>query len=196
MTAAAWAVTALFAATIDWYAIAGFIPGTIGGEVTVVGALPVAITPLSSALLHSGFAHLFLNMIMLLWCGRQVETALGWKLYLLLYVIGAYAAAAAQWALDPASGTAMVGASGAISAVVGMYALVFSEQRVPAIGPIPGHIVRALWLAAAWIGLQALIGIGFSGGIGGNAGVAIGAHIGGFLAGLLLARPLLRWRYR
>jgi membrane associated rhomboid family serine protease len=196
VTAAAWVVTALFAATIDWYAIAGFIPGTIGGEVTVVGALPVAITPLSSALLHSGFAHLFLNMIMLLWCGRQVETALGWKLYLLLYVVGAYAAAAAQWALDPASGTAMVGASGAISAVVGMYALVFGEQRVPAIGPIPGHIVRALWLAAAWIGLQALIGIGFSGGIGGNAGVAIGAHIGGFLAGLLLARPLLRWRYR
>jgi membrane associated rhomboid family serine protease len=52
--------------------------------------------------------------------------------------------------------------------------------------------VRALWLAAAWIGLQLLLG--FAGGSGFGA-VAIWAHVGGFLAGLLLARPLLRWRF-
>ncbi|WP_260582327.1 rhomboid family intramembrane serine protease [Sphingopyxis sp. PET50] len=62
-----------------------------------------------------------------------------------------------------------------------------------AIGPIPGHWVRALWLAAAWIGLQLLIGL--TGGAGfGN--IAIWAHVGGFVAGLLLARPVLRWRFK
>jgi membrane associated rhomboid family serine protease len=63
-------------------------------------------------------------------------------------------------------------------------------------GPIPGNLIRAIWLAAAWIGIQAMIGVGFSGGIGGYSGIAIGAHIGGFIAGLILARPMLQWRYR
>ena len=86
----------------------------------------------------------------------------------------------------------MIGASGAISALLAVFALIFSRTQTSAIGPIPAHWVRALWLAAAWIGLQ--LALGFAGG-GGFGAVAIWAHVGGFLAGLLLARPLLRWRF-
>jgi membrane associated rhomboid family serine protease len=179
-----------------WAVIGGFVPARFGSAIAIPNALPFWLTPLSAALLHGGIFHLAFNMLMLLWCGRQVEAALGGKLFGLLYLAGAYAAALGQWALDPGSTIPMIGASGAISAVIGMYALVFSEQRVRGIGPISGTVVRAVWLAAAWIGIQALIGFGLSGGIGGGAGVAIGAHMGGFLAGLLLARPLLRLRYR
>ncbi len=64
-----------------------------------------------------------------------------------------------------------------------------------AIGPIPAYVVRIAWLAAAWTILQLLIG--FAGGFDSLfGGIAIGAHIGGFLAGLLLARPLLARRFK
>jgi membrane associated rhomboid family serine protease len=110
----------------------------------------------------------------------------------ILYLVGAYAAAATQWAFAPASAVPMIGASGAISAVVGAYAVLFGRRRAKRLGPIPAHIVHIVWLAAAWIGIQLLIGFAGMGGV----TVAIGAHIGGFVAGLVLARPLLRWRYR
>ena len=59
-------------------------------------------------------------------------------------------------------------------------------------GPVPGRVVQLLWLAAAWIGIQLLVGaIGL-----GGAEIAVGAHIGGFIAGLALTRPLLRWGRR
>ena len=64
------------------------------------------------------------------------------------------------------------------------------------IGPISANIVRLLWLAAAWIGLQLMIGIATAGGMGQLGQIAIAAHIGGFLVGLVLTRPLLRWRFR
>ena len=81
--------------------------------------------------------------------------------------------------------------------MVGTYALLFGQRRAAAIGPIPGGVVHVAWLAAAWIGIQALIGFAGMGLPGaGGAAVAVGAHIGGFLVGLALARPLLLWRYR
>jgi membrane associated rhomboid family serine protease len=109
-----------------------------------------------------------------------------------LLLAGAYAGAFAQFLANPQSPMPMIGASGAISAVIAVFALLFSSSQAPAIGPIPSHWVRALWLAAAWIGVQLMIG--FAGGSGFGA-IAIWAHVGGFLAGLLLARPLLRWRF-
>src|SRR3546814_8773469 len=69
----------------------------------------------------------------------------------------------------------------------------FSEQKVRDIGPIPGTVVRVVWLAAAWIVVQLLIGLA---GLGGGPHIAIAAHIAGFLVGLALTRPLLLWRYR
>src|SRR3546814_8144855 len=110
----------------------------------------------------------------------------------------AYEMRISDWSSDvcssdlPQSHVPMIGASGAISALLAVFALIFSRPQAPAIGPIPSHWVRALWLAAAWIGIQLLIG--FAGGAGFGA-IAIWAHVGGFVAGLILARPLLRWRF-
>lgn len=198
VTAVAWLSALLMGVFVDVATLGGFVPGRVLGDVVVAGAVPVALTPLTATLIHGDVFHLAFNMLMLIWCGRQIEPALGGKLLVLLYVVGAYGAALGQWALGPADAAVSIGASGAISAVVAVYALVFSEQPVRAIGPIPSHVVRALWLGAAWIGFQSLIGIamGGAGGFAGGAGVAIGMHIGGFLTGLLLARPLLRRRFR
>ncbi len=108
---------------------------------------------------------------------------------IVLYLVGAYAAALAQWLAGPASPNPMVGASEAISAVIGAYALIYSRREVSAIGPIPGQLLRILWLAAGWTVIQVMIG--FSGlGFGGVGSIAIWAHVGGFIAGLLMARPL------
>ena len=173
---------------------AGFIPARFGNELILPPGtmVPFILTPLTSALLHGGVLHIVFNVIVLLFIGRQLEAPLGAKAMAVVLLAGAYGGALAQFLSDPQSAVPMIGASGAISALIAVYALIFSRSQAPAIGPIPGHWVRALWLAAAWIGLQLLLG--FAGG-GGFGAVAIWAHVGGFLAGLLLARPLLRWRF-
>jgi membrane associated rhomboid family serine protease len=168
----------------------GFIPARVTGA-ALPDALPAWVTPVSATLIHAGFLHLVMNMMMLIICGRFVEGVIGGGESLLLYLVGAYAAAAAQWAIGPGSTLPMVGASGAISATVGAYAVFFSRAQVKAIGPFSPFVVRVVWLAAGWIFLQSLFGLAFAGGQ-----IAIAAHIGGFLAGLILARPLLIWRYR
>ena len=172
---------------------AGFIPARVGAD--IVGApvtlLPLFLTPLTATLVHGGLMHLLFNMVMLVYCGRQAERALGVAGFLMLYVAGAYLAAAGQWVAEPLSAGPMIGASGAIAAVVGAYALLFSENRARALGPVPAGLVHVAWLAAGWIGVQLLIGA-----TEGDQPVAIAAHIGGFLAGLALARPLLLWRWR
>ena len=171
----------------------GFIPARLGPiEVTAPVALaPAALTPLTATLVHGGLMHLLFNLMMLVFCGRSAERALGTSGFLALYAIGAFAAAAGQWAVEPGSTVPMIGASGAISAVVAAYAMLFGERRAKAVGPIPAAAVHVLWLAAGWIGIQLLIGA-----TDGDQPVAIAAHVGGFLAGLALARPLLLWRWR
>lgn len=174
---------------------AGFVPARFGVDLILPpGAMvPFLLTPLTSAFLHGGVLHLVFNMVVLLYLGRQLEAPLGAKAMAVMLLAGAYAGAFAQWLADPQSAVPMIGASGAISAVIAVFALIFSRTQTPAIGPIPGHWVRALWLAAAWIGVQLLIG--FAGGDSSFGAVAIWAHVGGFLAGLVIARPLLRWRF-
>ncbi len=180
---------------------AGFIPARVGQPDLLdqaglrFSAVPVALTPLTSTLLHGGWIHLGFNMLMLIFCGREVEQVLGARLIWPLYLVGAYAAAAGQWALGPDLAVPMIGASGAISAIIGAYALLFGSREVKAWGPIPSSVVRMVWLGTAWTVLQFLIGVASStGNLGlgtGDASVAVGAHIGGFIAGLLLTRPLL-----
>ena len=174
--------------------LGGFIPERFGDLVIPAelgAAVPAWATPLSATLIHGGFGHLALNIAMLVYCGAFAEHGLGTRGIAVLYVVGAYAAALGQWLLD--GGGPMIGASGAISAVVAAYALLHGQRRpVRAIGPVPGRVVQLLWLAAAWIGIQLLVGaIGL-----GGAEIAVGAHIGGFIAGLALTRPLLRWGRR
>lgn len=178
--------------------IGGFIPARIGDPALLDGmsALPWWLTPLSCTLLHAGWLHVGFNLLMLVFCGRQVEHVLARGGILLLYIVGAYVACFAQWAIDPSSTDPMVGASGAISAVIATYALLYSQQKVRRIGPFSANLVRLLWLAAGWIAIQLMIGVATAGGFSDLGRIAIAAHIGGFVAGLVLTRPLLRWRFR
>jgi len=171
---------------------AGFIPLRVSGASDGF-AVPTLLTPLTATLAHGDLIHLGFNLLMLVYCGRMVEAVLGWRALALLYGIGAYISAAAQFLVDPTSPVPMIGASGAISAVLAVYALLFGRNDVKRWGPIPAHWVRALWLAVAWTGVQWMVSLA---GQGGGYQIATAAHVGGFLAGLALARPLLAWRYR
>ena len=173
--------------------LAGFVPARVLGLMSAPGALPVWLTPLSASLLHGGLVHLLFNMLVLAYCGRATETVVGGSGMVALFVGGAYAAALAQFLAEPASTVPMIGASGAASAVIAAYAIFYGERRPTLRGRPMSRGLHLLWLAAGWIGLQLLIGFATT-----DSGmlIAVAAHIGGFLAGLALARPLLRWRYR
>lgn len=172
---------------------AGFIPARLSGIPTDFAAVPALLTPLSSTLVHGGVLHLAMNLVMLGFTGQQAERAVGRTGIFVLYGVGAYAAAFAQWLPDPQSVIPMVGASGAASAVVGAYSLLFGRSRAKAIGPIPAQAVHVLWLAVAWTLINLMVAYAF---LGAGVAVAAAAHIGGFIAGLLLAKPLVRWNWR
>jgi membrane associated rhomboid family serine protease len=133
-----------------------------------------------------------MNLVTFWYCGKVVERFLGTSGLVALYLVGAYASAAMHGLVNIGQMPPMIGASGAISAVVGAYAMLFSTSETKSFGPIPAEWVRALWLAAGWIGVQWLIGLAVSAS---GFSIAIAAHIGGFLAGLVMAKPLLRRRH-
>ncbi|CAN5449863.1 hypothetical protein BH10PSE14_BH10PSE14_17650 [soil metagenome] len=182
--------------------LAGFIPVRLSDPVLFLqvggplDAVPAWLTPLTATLIHASWFHIGFNMLMLMFCGRYVEHVIGPWLLLMLYGVGAYAAAGAEWLVTPLSTSPMIGASGAISAILGTYALLYSQQTVRALGPIPANVVRIAWLAAGWIAIQLMIGVATRGGDGALGHIAVAAHIGGFIAGLLLTRPALRLRFR
>lgn len=180
----------------------GFIPERLTGHLAEIAIraeapgiwfVPAWLTPLTATLLHGGVLHIALNMLILGFCGRFVEAAIGGRLFVLLYVIGAYAAALTHFAFSPHEISPMIGASGAASAVIGAYALLFGERRQLFANRRLSKIANVAWLAASWIGLQLLLGVAMRGQ---TISIAIFAHIGGFLAGLALAQPLLLWRHR
>jgi membrane associated rhomboid family serine protease len=155
--------------------------------------LPVWLTPISSAFLHGGILHVGLNMMMLAIVAPNLERVLGEKNIIILYAVGIFAAAAAQVAADTASMIPVVGASGAISAVIAAHVTLFPRERPKPLGPIPGKWAHSLKLLLGWTVLNLMLGF-----VGPSIGVtvAIWAHIGGFAAGLALTWPLLRFRYR
>lgn len=178
-----------------WWLRGAFLPARWSDPTLVLPptAVPAWATPISAAFLHADVAHLLFNMLMLAIAGVFVEQALGSRLTMLLYLLGAYAAAGTEWALTADPMVPVIGASGAISAVVGVYAMLYSRRQVRAVGPLPAWLVRLVWLGAAWVVIQLLFGVAARGLIG---PIAVWSHIGGFLAGAALARPLLLWRYR
>ena len=193
VTAILWLLVLVIGASDRAALLMGFVPARFSGEIALSPAVPVLLTPLSATLVHGGPLHLALNLLMLVWCGTLVERVLGRGGLLILYGIGAYAAAIAQWAIDPGEMTPMIGASGAISAVIGAFALSFGRPKTIVQSPALNRLLNALWLLAAWIVLQLMTGW-----LAGAQGLLLAtpAHIGGFLAGLALQRPLLLWRYR
>ena len=171
--------------------MAGLVPARISGTITVPGGFPIILTPITATLLHGSIAHLGFNMVMFYYLGRMAEGVLGSGRLLILYVAGAYAAAFAQYLVSPESTVPVIGASGAVSAVLGAYAIYFGNRTAPSGRFLSSETRTVLWLAAAWIGLQLLIGLVLNGPEG---GIAIWAHIGGFIAGLVLAKPLATLR--
>ena len=193
LTALAFVLALLFRGE-EWAALTlGFIPARLSGMPVLWAAVPAILTPLSATLAHSGLFHLGFNLLILLWCGNQVERVIGKTGLVILYVAGAFASALSQWAVEPQGTVPMIGASGAISAVIGAYSLSFGRAKAVTRSPSVNRWLNALWLLAAWIVLQLMTGY-----IAGAQGtmLATPAHIGGFVIGLLLQRPLLLLRYR
>ena len=170
----------------------GFIPARASG-MALEGALPVWLTPWSATLVHGGWIHLLFNLVMLVWVGSQVERVLGGANLLFAYLVGAIVAAGAQWLADPDAFMPMIGASGAISAIFGIYALFEARPKAVTSSVRLNRAIHVAWLLAAWVAIQWMNGV-----LSQTQGVmlATAAHIGGFVAGLAMQRPLLLWRYR
>lgn len=152
------------------------------------GPTPIYLTILSSMFMHGGFAHLFGNMLYLWIFGDNVEHRFGAWHFLGFYLASGCAATFAQIALNPESVVPNLGASGAISGVLGGYLVLFPRNRVFAVFffniiAIPAAVAIGLWILFQFFnGLGAVMVSQETLG-----GVAYGAHIGGFLAGVVLA---------
>jgi membrane associated rhomboid family serine protease len=193
VTALAWVIAVAIGKSEQAALAMGFIPSRIMGPPVPWPAVPALLTPLTATLVHSGLIHIGFNLLVFLWCGTAVERVLGKTGLIVLYLVGAYAAAAAQWAADPMGAVPMVGASGAISAVIGAFALSFGRAKRITSSMTLNRWINAIWLMVAWVVLQVMMGW-----LAGGQGflLATPAHVGGFAAGLLLQRALLLWRYR
>jgi membrane associated rhomboid family serine protease len=165
-----------------------------------VGLDPDNFLPLiTDAFLHGGWMHIISNMWFLWIFGPAMEARFGRVWFLLLYFGGALAASAVQVVTHPGSPAPVLGASGAIAAVIAAYAVIYPTERVITIVPIvfiPLFIpVPAILFAGLWFGLQVLQGTSEIAGRQMAAGVAWWAHIGGFAFGAgfaLIARVLMR----
>ena len=188
-----WLVAITISTADQAAAVLGFIPARFSGLITVSPAVPTFLTPLTATLAHANAMHIGFNMLIFVWCGTAVERVLGKVGLVLLYLVGAYASALAQWAVAPTSIVQMIGASGAVSAVIGAYALSFGRAKRVTNNFHLNRWINVVWLMVAWVVLQAMMGwLANSQGY----ALAIAAHIGGFAAGLLLQRPLLLFHYR
>ena len=153
----------------------------------VLGHGPVWVTPLTSMFLHGGWLHLIGNMWFLWLFGNNVEDSMGRARYALFYLLAGLGAAATQTLLSPTSPVPMVGASGAISGVMGAYVILYPTVQVHMIVVLVVFITRivvpAYLMLGYWFLLQLL---GGASSFGSTGGVAFWAHVGGFLAGALL----------
>jgi membrane associated rhomboid family serine protease len=146
-------------------------------------AVPPLLTLLTSMFLHGSLFHLLGNMLYLWIFGNNIEDRLGPFRFTLFYLASGVAAALTHVVFEPASRVPMIGASGAIAGVLGAYALTFPRARVRTLVFLFFYIdvvaVPAALILGLWFFLQ-LLNVGMGG------GVAWFAHIGGFVAGMLL----------
>lgn len=187
----------------------GAIPGEITGRLAAGATVPLGpryacqvegaglVTVLTSMFLHGGWMHLIGNMWFLWVFGNNVEDSMGHVRFVVFYLLCGVLAAAAHIVSSPASAVPTVGASGAISGIMGAYLLLYPRVRVHTL-LFFFIFVRILLLPAwvlllLWFGFQLLSGTLAAGAAGG--GVAFWAHVGGFVAGValirLFARPML-----
>jgi membrane associated rhomboid family serine protease len=188
----------------------GLIPGELTGSLPVgtgfrMGDGLICLTDpgaqlshlLTSMFLHGSWMHLLGNMWFLWLFGNNVEDSMGRLRFIVFYLLSGLAAAIGQVLTDPGSPIPMVGASGAISGVMGGYLVLYPNVRVFALVPI-GFFITSMALPAwvmlgYWFLIQFVSGLATFGG--GMGGVAFWAHIGGFVAGVALIKPFTRPDY-
>ena len=186
----------------------GFIPSelaqgrdyqTLMGGFDIASPIPTWATILSSMFIHGGFMHLAGNMLFLWVFGSSMERRWGPLRFVALYLVTGVAATLSHLAIDPQSQAPLIGASGAVSGVLGAYLLTYPYNRIRAL--IVMFIITvielpAVWLLGGWFVWQIFQGL-TSLGLSNAVSVAYFAHIGGFAAGAALvaaARLLLRRR--
>jgi membrane associated rhomboid family serine protease len=147
----------------------------------------IYFTIISAMFLHGGFAHLFGNMLYLWIFGDNVEHRFGAFPFLLFYLASGIAGTIAHIALAPDSVIPSLGASGAISGVLGAYLILFPRNRVHAVFFYMIVSIPAVAAIGMWIVFQFIAGIGSIAATSQTGGVAYGAHVGGFVAGAVLA---------
>lgn len=196
---------ARLAATVCDY---GMVPGELTHLAPLDSGVPIGpnmacivdnhainiLTPITSMFLHGGWMHLLGNCLFFWVFGNNVEDSMGHVRFLVFYLLCGLAAAGAHVLLDPGSPVPTVGASGAISGVMGAYLLLYPHVRVKMLIPIviyPLIVHMRAWIVLLWwFGVQVLSGLPqlmslrreVSG------GVAVWAHVGGFVAGVVLIK--------
>jgi membrane associated rhomboid family serine protease len=159
--------------------------------------LPFWTTLFTSMFLHGGWAHLGGNMLYLWIFGDNIEKVLGAVRYLIFYLVCGVAAALAHIAFSSHSGVPTVGASGAISGVLGGYMILFPRNRVRVftrggIMAVPAFVMLGLWILIQFVsGMGSITRTEQTGG-----GVAFMAHVGGFVAGMILIKLMAAGRTR
>jgi membrane associated rhomboid family serine protease len=152
------------------------------------------LTLFTSMFIHGGFLHLGGNMLYLWIFGNNVEDAMGHLRYVFFYLICGVAAALTEGFAEPNLAVPMIGASGAISGVLASYVMIFPRARVTVIIPLGILLypvkISAFYVVGFWFLLQLLNVVSVAAG---TPGTAWGAHIGGFVAGLVLTPILSRF---
>jgi len=157
--------------------------------------IPAELTIFSSMFLHGGWMHLIGNMLYLWIFGDNIEDTFGRKRFFIFYLLCGIAAALAQTLMNTSSEIPMIGASGAISGVLGAYLLLYPRAHVLVVIPLGIFLHTTRLPAMVVLGFWFVIQLVSSFGAGSGGGVAFMAHVGGFVAGMALM-PLFRPRAR
>jgi membrane associated rhomboid family serine protease len=170
-----------------------------GLETALAGAPPPLLTVVTSMFVHGGLLHVGANMLYLWIFGSVIEDAMGHGRFVLFYLVCGIVAAAAQFLQNPASAVPMVGASGAVAGTLGAYLVLYPQTRVRTL-VIFGFFVRVITLPALlvlgfWVVLQFASSV-FTVARGDAGGVAVLAHLGGFVSGLGLVHIFRGDRHR
>ena len=177
----------------------GLVPAVLTGREVLssgIAVLPAWATAFTCMFMHGGFWHLAGNMLFLWIFGNNIEEAMGHTRFFIFYVACGIVAAISQVLSNPGSVVPIVGASGAISGVLGAYMLLFPRARVLLGLPLGFVNVEfgrfpAIWVLATWFGMQIVMGFAAS-----RGGIAFGAHIAGFIAGCVLVTIFKRRHVR
>jgi rhomboid family protein len=165
-----------------------------GHDIAPTIPLPFWSTLITSMFLHGGWMHLGGNMLYLWIFGDNLEKVMGHARFLIFYLVCGIAAALAHIAFSGGSAVPTVGASGAISGVLGGYLVLFPRNRVRVLTRAGIMAVPAIVVLGFWIVIQLINGVGSVATTADTGGVAYIAHVGGFVAGLVLVKLMTAGR--